>query len=133
MPGGTQLNSPELPPPSNSTGMPAQPPSAPSIDFHGSYSQKRPPPKASPAGVLVPVVAVLSFACFMIHCVQGKGRRGGTGGIGGRSDNEGITLIDTCMPKHRIANQLSDMQARRREQGLTSRSLQCVEEDEDML
>jgi len=86
-------------------------------------------------GVLVPVVAVISFACFMVHCVQGKTRRSGDGGLGGRSDNEGITLVDSCMTRGRgrLHNQISDAQARRRDPGLTTRSLQHVDDDEEML
>ena len=58
--------------------------------------------------------------------------RGGSGGLGGRGDprEEGIDLLG-CMPTRRATNIISDMQARRRDQGLASRDASALRDDDD--
>jgi len=81
---------------------------------------------------------VLAFGCFVFQLYKKTANAsGGGGGIGGRSDpaEEGITLIDTCMPRKRMQNAISDMKARgRRDQGLASRDgFARKDEEDDML
>jgi len=85
------------------------------------------------------------FLALIMYCMvkffrraQGYNSRNGSGGWGGRGDpeQEGIGLVDTCLPTSsmRARNLVNDMQARRHEgnRRLATRD-GALDDDDDML